>query len=324
MGSVNIGFIGCGAVSELHYPGLAACPQAKLVCLHDTDRAKLQQRMNDWRVPGYDSLEAFLQHDGLDAVFVLSPLPCHFGHVTAALRAGKHVLVEKPVASDAGEMERMQALARQTGLVCMPAHNYIYMPEVVRLKKNISQGNLGHIAVSWMMFHIHHDQHMQARYPGVIRQIGTHLLYTHRFLFGEPAGLSAHKTSFLYPELQREDQVMMTLPMPDGSLSNLFASFAVSDHTSSPWTFVIKVLGSRGSSHISWQDVVFDRELGTLSRSYGKYEESYECEIDYFINRCIAAGEEPLSTLEDAGHVLKLVQLAEASAESHRLEGTGG
>jgi hypothetical protein len=112
--------------------------------------------------------------------------------------------------------------------------------------------------------------------------------------------------------------MMFTLMMPDGSISNLFASFAVTDHSTNPWSFIVKVLGTQGSAQLSWQDVVLDRALGTLSRSYARYEETYEHEIEYFINECILEGKPPLSTLWDALEVLEMIIQAEKDSGEKR------
>jgi predicted dehydrogenase len=318
MSRIKVGFIGCGAVADLHYQGIMACPSAELVAIYDIDPALLRRRADNWNVRAFDSLEALLDADDIQAVFVLTPVDSHYSNARAALNAGKHVLLEKPIANELNEIEELAGLAVAKGLQCMPAHNYIYSPDMFRLKKTINEGSFGRIPVSWIMYHIHHNEELCARYPGIIRQIGTHLLYTHRYLFGEPVSMSAHTTRFLYPHLDRDDQMMLTLVMPDGSMSNLFASFAVSDHSSSPWSFVVKILGTQGSAQLSWQDIVLDRALGTLSRSYARYEETYEHEIQYFINQCVLGGNPPLSTLWDAHKVLEMVIQAEKDSQEKR------
>ena len=315
---VKIGFIGCGAVAELHFQGLMACSKAELAGIYDINPDMLKRRAGEWKVRAYERLEALLEDKDIQAVFVLTPVGSHYSTVMAALNAGKHVLVEKPIANELEEIREMAVLAEARGLQCMPAHNYIYSPDMYRLKRNIEAGNFGQIAVSWLMYHIHHSEELCRRYPGIIRQIGTHLLYAHRYLFGEPASMSAQTTRFLYPHLDRDDQMMLTLTMPDGSMSNLFASFSVSDHSSNPWSFIVKVLGTRGSAQLSWQDMVFERALGTLSRSYVRYEETYEHEIEYFVHECVLNGKPPLSTLWDAHKVLEMVIRAEKDAQEKR------
>lgn len=315
---IKVGFIGCGAVAELHYQGLMACAGAELAGIYDSNSDLMKRRGAEWKVRTFTNLQDLLADEELKAVFVLTPINNHYAAVMAALHAGKHVLVEKPVASQLHEIKEMAALAKAKGVQCMPAHNYIYSPDMYRLKKNIDAGSFGRIPVSWFMYHIHHNEDLCARYPGIIRQIGTHLLYTHRYLFGPPVSMTAHTTRFLYPHLDRDDQVLLTLMMADGSMSNLFASFAVTDQSTNPWSFVVKVLGTQGSTQLSWQDIVLNRALGTLSCSYGRYEETYEHEIHYFINECVLEGKSPLSTLEDARKVLEMVLRAENDSTKKR------
>jgi len=318
MSKIKIGFIGCGAVAELHYQGLMACAKAELAGIYDINPDLMKRRAKDWNVCAFENPEALLEDDEIQAVFVLTPCDSHYSNVIAALNAGKHVLLEKPIANELGEIKEMAALAEAKGLQCMPAHNYIYSPDMYRLKKNISEGNFGRIPVSWLIYHIYHNEELCARYPGIIRQIGTHLLYTHRYLFGDAVSMSAHTTRFSFPNLDRDDQMMLTLMMPDGSMSNLFASFAVTDNSTNPWSFIVKILGTQGSAQLSWQDIVLDRPLGTLTRSYGRYEETYEHEIQYFINECVREGKPPLSTLHDAFKVLEMVIQAEKDSEEKR------
>jgi predicted dehydrogenase len=318
MQMVKIGFIGAGAVAELHYQGLMSCTRAKLVGVYDTNPNLLKRRASEWSVRAYDNIQSLLDDKTIQAVFVLTPVESHYSNVVAALNSGKHVLVEKPVAHELHEIEEMAALAEARGLQCMPAHNYIYSPDMYRLKRAISEDSFGRIPVSWIMYHIHHSEELCERYPGIIRQIGTHLLYTHRYLFGEPVSMSATTSRYLYPKLDRDDQMMLTLTMPDGSMGNLFASFAASDHSSNPWSFIVKVLGTNGSAQLSWQDMIFDRALGTLSRAYIRYEETYEHEIRYFVEQCILEGKKPLSSLGDAYKVLELVIQAEKDSEEKR------
>ena len=308
---INIGFIGCGMVSELHYQALQHCKGAKLAAVYDVNPSQREKRAVEWGVPAYEDLPSMLRSETIDAVFVLSPVERHYEQVVDALRNGKHVLVEKPVSVTVSEIDEMDRLAKRLGLVCMPAHNYIYLPEMARLKRNLEARRFGDVPVSWMMYHVHHPKTVTAAYPGILRQIGTHLLYAHRYLFGDPAKLDVTASRFRYPELGREDQAMVTLTMPDGALAHLFASFAVNDTTSNPWSFLIKVLGTEGGAQISWQDTVFARSIGTLSTSFGSYEESYEHEIQYFIESCIGRGAQPLSSMKDAAKVMALVEQAE-------------
>ena len=78
-----------------------------------------------------------LADDALDAVVIATPVPTHYDLARQALEAGKHVLVEKPPAMRAAEMDELVALAAERDLVLMPGHLLLYHPGVQKLKELI-------------------------------------------------------------------------------------------------------------------------------------------------------------------------------------------
>jgi predicted dehydrogenase len=249
-------------------------------------------------------------------VCVLSPGEAHKDHVLAALAHGKHVLVEKPVGASVAEIREMAAAAGHAGRVVMPGHNYLYQPDVWRARRLIREGDLGRVCAAWVHYAIFHPEEIAAHYHGVLREVLPHHLYLILYLLGEPERIWAVHQSLHYEHLEVDDQATVILQMADGATVHLFASFAVDDPTSNPWTFMFKVLGTRGGVAYSWRDAIFQRPLGSLGLAIAPYEESYRYEIDHFVSRCILRGDAPLSTLQDAARTQRLVELAEESAAS--------
>lgn len=134
-----------------------------------------------------------------------------------AMRAGKHVLVEKPVASGVDEIHAMQDCAAAAGVVCMPSHNYVYEPPLQRTRAMIDAGSLGTILAVYIMYNIHHPEAVCARLPGIIRQIGTHHAYTARYLLqGQPRAVSAFRATLRDEDTgtaPQENLATMTLQM---------------------------------------------------------------------------------------------------------------
>jgi predicted dehydrogenase len=91
------------------------------------------------------SFENMLNGVGLDAVAVATSVKLHFPMAKAALLAGKHVLIEKPMAACAAHCEELIELARQRGLVLMVGHTFLYSPAVRKIKEIIDRGDLGEI-----------------------------------------------------------------------------------------------------------------------------------------------------------------------------------
>jgi predicted dehydrogenase len=311
---VGVGFIGAGAVAELHRRGLERSGAGRLVALCGPSDDDLE-RARRWGVSGYREAEALVADPRVEAVFVLSPLEWHCRHALLALGAGKPVLVEKPVAGSLDEIARIRDEARRRGLPAVPAHNYVYDPALELAREAIAGGEFGRLCMTWIVYAIAHSEALASRYPGVLRQIVPHHLYTLLYLVGMPRRLVAASSRLHYEELRREDQVALQLEMADGSLAHLFASFAFDDETSQPWTFMVKTVGTGGGFVHTWRDAVADRRLATHGRAYLAYEESYRLEDEHFLRRCLR-GEPPRSTLDDAYRVELLIEAAERSCAS--------
>jgi predicted dehydrogenase len=91
------------------------------------------------------SFEHMLNGAGLDAVVVATPVKLHFPMAKAALLAGKHVLIEKPMAASVAQCEELVAIARREGRVLMVGHTFLYSPAVRKMRDIIDRGDLGRI-----------------------------------------------------------------------------------------------------------------------------------------------------------------------------------
>jgi predicted dehydrogenase len=91
------------------------------------------------------SFEDVLSDPNVDAVVIATPVSKHYTLADAALRAGKHAFVEKPLAGSSEEAEQLIVLADRSGLVLMPGHTFLYSPPVMRIKEIIRSGDLGEI-----------------------------------------------------------------------------------------------------------------------------------------------------------------------------------
>ena len=114
------------------------------ICDLDTDRA---QRVAGDRsgVDVVSSVDELLSRDDVDAVAIATPARTHQSIALPALRAGKHVLVEKPLADSRAHGLEMVAVAREQGLVLMADHTYCYTPAVLKIRELITEGSLGDI-----------------------------------------------------------------------------------------------------------------------------------------------------------------------------------
>jgi predicted dehydrogenase len=138
---VGLGYWGPNLVRNLH-----ELPVAEVVTICDR-RADLLEKLGR-RYPGVGRTESFddvLADPAIEAVAIATPVGTHYELASAALRAGKHVFVEKPLAPSADEAQALFELARELGLVLMAGHTFLYSPPVNLIRNTINSGALGDI-----------------------------------------------------------------------------------------------------------------------------------------------------------------------------------
>src|SRR4051812_38611842 len=118
------------------------CAEVVAVCDSDVERLELIQRRYP-AVQTYASVDDVLADDTIDAVAFATPVSTHFPLGRAALEAGKHVFVEKPLAASSSECSELIQLADSRGLVLMPGHTFLYSPPVVAVRDLIESGDVG-------------------------------------------------------------------------------------------------------------------------------------------------------------------------------------
>ena len=143
-GPVRVAIVGAGAVSDYHHvPALRLDPRAELVAACDANSELLEKRRQEWGVPVTTDYEALCADPGVDAVIIATPNFTHKPIAVAAARAGKHVMCEKPLGLNAGEVRTMYEAARDAGVVHMTAFTYRFAPSMRYLRHLVKRGDLG-------------------------------------------------------------------------------------------------------------------------------------------------------------------------------------
>ncbi len=116
-----------------------------VICEENSERLARGLRENPGALPA-DSFARVLADSSIDAVALATPVATHHALALAALAAGKHVLVEKPLATRSSEAGELVALAAARGRVLMVDHTYVYHPAVQRIRQLVADGTLGRLA----------------------------------------------------------------------------------------------------------------------------------------------------------------------------------
>lgn len=120
--------------------------RVELAAICDVDEEKVRQWQQSFPgIRGYTSYDDLIGDDGIDAVFIATPIDLHYGQTKQALLAGKHVLCEVYAANTLAEMEDLVRTVEDTGLTYMMAENYVYMRQNMMVLNMVQQGAFGDI-----------------------------------------------------------------------------------------------------------------------------------------------------------------------------------
>ena len=311
--SRGVAFVGTGGVAQMHANALREVFGAHLVGAYRRSSENVARFSDQFETRAYSALDELLGNPQVEVVSVLTPVANHVEMSLACLQAGKHVLVEKPAGRTTEEIRMLTAAAASTGRLCVPVHNYIYSPAIQRAKQLIGQGKLGKLSSLWMIYNRKHDAGMGR--PGLLlRELHIHHAYVTLFLGGRPIRVGALASNIHFSDPAAPDQAMVLCELPGGAVANLWGSFGVDDRTSNPWSVYYKVLGTGGGFTHSWDDCCSgDAQLPGWDKT--GYRDSFLHVYDYFFNRCLANGDPPLSSLDDAVDALQVIEATEAAIE---------
>ena len=144
--SIKIGIIGCGKIAQVrHIPEYAANPHAEVYGFYDINQARAQELAEAYGGKAFASYEELLADPAIEAVSVCAANHVHAEISIAALKAGKHVLCEKPMAISLEECEAMVAAARESGKYLMIGQNQRLAKAHSKARELIEQGAIGKV-----------------------------------------------------------------------------------------------------------------------------------------------------------------------------------
>lgn len=141
---IGVAVIGAGYWGPNLVRNFAGCPEYRLRWLCDLDEHRAEAALGPYSTVGATSdLDTVLSDPQVDAIAIATPAVTHYALAAAALRGGKHVLIEKPLASTYEQGAELVALAEQSGLILMCDHTYCHTPAVKKIREILHAGDLG-------------------------------------------------------------------------------------------------------------------------------------------------------------------------------------
>lgn len=145
-GEVRVGIVGTGFGKRVHLPGYLATPGVTITAICSADLSRAEEAAGECGAPhAFDDYRKMVESDDVDLVSVATPPKLHAAITEAALRAGKHVLTEKPFAMNVDEAQQLVALATDADVVTAVVHEMRYIPARRHLRDLVASGFLGDV-----------------------------------------------------------------------------------------------------------------------------------------------------------------------------------
>jgi len=263
MSAEEIGFaiIGAGMVARYHATAIERTPGARLVAVGRSDLARAEETATQFGVPCLADYTALLARDDVDAVCICTPSGLHAEQTIAAARAGKHVLVEKPMALTLADADAMIAACAQAGVRMGVALQRRTEPEFQRLQAAIAAGELGRLVLgSISMPYLRRQSYYDSAAwrgtwaldgGGALMNQGIHLVDLLLWLAGDAAEVRATAATLAHA-IEVEDCLTATLRFVNRALGSIIATAAAAPG----FPHRVEIYGERGGVQIEGEQIV--------------------------------------------------------------------
>ncbi len=221
---IAVAIVGAGYWGPNLIRNFYACPATRLVAVCDKDATRLERVVAPY--PAVDAVNRFedlLARDDVDALAIATPVSTHAPMGLAALRAGKHVLIEKPLADNVADAEELVASATGAGLTLMVDHTFIYSGPVRKVKELVDAGELGDL---YYVDSVRINLGLFQNDVNVLWDLAPHDLSILDHLVGRlPKSLSAFGSCHTNPRSGIEDVAYLNLDFGGGFLASFHVNW---------------------------------------------------------------------------------------------------
>jgi len=342
------GILGAARVNERLLPAIIEAPNSQLVAIASRRaggaKAVLEkyapQGFNVGAVQCYDNLEAFIHDENVEAIYCPMANNEHAEWALKAINAGKHVLIEKPMALTVADVEAIEAASNKNNVKVMEGFMYRFHPQHARVREIVESGLIGDVlsaraSYSFLMrpARMYRIANGVKQGGGAMWDIGPYAIHTLRWCMGlsnnakngepiEPLSVIAH-AKFNDAGADIVNSGVLDFG-PDNEGRARFGHFDISFERSRKSEY--EIIGTKGwvKCHAAW---VFQNDVPVISWGLedGKYAEErftpsnhFNLEIEHFSD-CVLNNKPPHLTFEDAKANCKVIELALQSALTERL-----
>lgn len=305
MKRVGVAVIGVGFWGRNHARVYMEIPEAELIAVCDINSKRAEETAEKYGVEAYTDSRKLLRRDDVDAVSICTWTTTHAKETIRALKAGKHVLVEKPIANTAKEAKQIVEMAEKENLILMTGFIERFNPGVERIIKTIDEGAVGDVVST--------TSRRVSEWPerigdvGVVKDSAIHDIDMMRYIFGEdPKTVFARAGKLKHKRFEDYAQIMLTF-------SHGKTAFIEANWLTPYKVRKLIITGSKGILTLDYlsQEIVIETEEKTFIPRY-RWEEPLKRELKHFVE-CIRNNRQPLASGLDG---LKALIICEAVLKS--------
>lgn len=239
MKKVRWGVIGCGGIARKRtLPGMMLAKNAECVALMDVNEEFVKAVQEQFNIPRtYTSLEELLSQKDIDAVYIATPVFCHKEQVEKAARAGKHILLEKPMGLTCAEAEEIRNICLECGVKLGVGFMMRFHDAHGKVKALIDEGEIGEVVSAYAKFNcwspvseVKWRQTKRYSGGGTMMDMGIHCIDLLQYMTGlqtRTVTALCGNQIFVYPDV--EDAASAVLGMNNGALFTVEANFNIPD-----------------------------------------------------------------------------------------------
>ena len=312
---LRIGILGAAGITPTSLVAPAATAgDVELVAIAARNREKAATFAEKWSIPTVaGTYEELVTRDDIDAVYIALPNSEHARWSTAAIQAGKHVLVEKPFASNEVEAREVAELAAASDLIVMEAYHYRYHPLIPQLQKMIADGVIGDLTHVEAIFDITMPDTSNIRYNfdlagGSTMDLGCYSLHFARAIIGGDPIVVGARARAATTDARIDEALTAELRFPNDVTATISSSLLEPVERQSAL-----IAGSRGS--ISVEGFVKPQEGNTITITVDGVSTvseapaaptTYQCQLAAFVD-AVRTGAAPLTDAQDAVAMMHLI-----------------
>jgi UDP-N-acetylglucosamine 3-dehydrogenase len=305
MRKLRVAVVGTGFWGRNHARVFKELKETELLAVCDINAEKAKNVAKQYGVKAYTNLGKMLQRKDIDAVSICTWSIKLAEEALKALKSGKHVLVEKPMATRVKQAEKLVETAEREGLHLTVGFLMRFIPGIQHMKKAIERKTIGNLVCA--------TAKRVSEWPerigdvGVIKDTAIHDIDIVRYLFNEePIAVYAKTGSMKYKKFEDYAQIMLTF-------ERARSAFIESNWLTPYKTRTLVVTGSQAIMKLDYisQELTIEDAKETMAPRYS-WQEPLKLELQHFAN-CILKKEKPLITGMDG---LKALQIAEATLKS--------